>query len=46
MAGGLTAGRYLMRNNQQTPQPEPYVTPIKKGEALNQEAAVITEGAG
>jgi glutathione-regulated potassium-efflux system protein KefB len=45
MAGGIAAGRYLMRNNQQTPQPAPYTTPRTKGEALNQEAAgVIVDG--
>ncbi len=44
LTGGLTAGRALMRNNQQTPQPAPLVTPRKKAEALNQAAAgAITE---
>jgi glutathione-regulated potassium-efflux system protein KefB len=41
IAGGLTAGRYLMRNNQQTPKPEPYLRPTKKSEALNPEAAGV-----
>lgn len=41
MSGGLAAGRYLMRNNQQTPKPEPYLRPSKKSEALNPEAADV-----
>lgn len=46
VAGGLAAGRYLIRNNQQTPQPAPYTTPAQKGEAINVEAlSVITEEA-
>lgn len=44
MAGGITAGRYLMRGNMQTPEPAPYVKPARKSEALNEEAAVIAEG--
>ncbi|MDX2276074.1 MAG: monovalent cation:proton antiporter-2 (CPA2) family protein [Hyphomonadaceae bacterium] len=43
MSGGLAAGRYLMRNNQQTPKPEPYQRPSKKSEALNPEAAGLLE---
>jgi glutathione-regulated potassium-efflux system protein KefB len=39
LAGGLTAGRSLMRNNQQTPQPEPYRAPRRDTKALNEEAA-------
>jgi len=39
LVGGLTAGRALMRNNQQTPQPEPFTQPIRKARALNEEAA-------
>jgi glutathione-regulated potassium-efflux system protein KefB len=41
MSGGLAAGRYLMRNNQQTPKPEPYLRPNKESEALNPEAAAV-----
>lgn len=39
LTGGLTAGRALMRNNQQTPQPEPYRAPRRDTKALNEEAA-------
>jgi glutathione-regulated potassium-efflux system protein KefB len=39
IAGGLAAGRYLMRNNQQTPKPEPYRAPRRDTKALNEEAA-------
>jgi glutathione-regulated potassium-efflux system protein KefB len=39
LAGGLTAGRSLMRNNQQTPQPAPYRAPRRDTKALNEEAA-------
>ncbi len=39
ITGGLTAGRSLMRNNQQTPQPEPYRAPRRDPKALNEEAA-------
>ncbi len=46
IAAGLAAGRYLIRNNQQTPKPTPYITPAQKGEAINVEAlSVITEEA-
>ena len=31
VAGGLQAGRALMRNNISTPQPEPYVKPRREG---------------
>lgn len=41
LAGGLTAGRYLMRNNQVTPTPEPFSKPRHEGEALNEEAADV-----
>ena len=44
LAGGITAGRYLMRGNMQTPEPAPYIKPGRKSEALNEEAAVIAEG--
>ncbi len=43
LAGGLQAGRSLMRGNMQTPEPEPYVRPRKKGEAGNEEAADAIE---
>ncbi|MET0182488.1 MAG: monovalent cation:proton antiporter-2 (CPA2) family protein [Caulobacterales bacterium] len=39
IAGGLTAGRSLMRGNMQTPQPAPLVVPRREGKALNDEAA-------
>jgi len=39
LTGGLAAGRSLMRNNQQTPQPEPYRAPRRDTKALNEEAA-------
>ncbi|MFN3514772.1 MAG: monovalent cation:proton antiporter-2 (CPA2) family protein [Phenylobacterium sp.] len=39
LAGGLTAGQYLMRNNVQTPKPEPFAKPRREPEALNPEAA-------
>ena len=43
LAGGLTAGRSLMRGNMATPQPEPYVKPRREGKALNEEAAEALE---
>lgn len=43
MAGGLTAGRSLMRGNLQTPQPAPYVKPRREGQALNERAAEALE---
>jgi glutathione-regulated potassium-efflux system protein KefB len=43
LAGGLQAGRSLMRGNAQTPEPEPYIRPRKKGEAGNEEAADAIE---
>lgn len=39
IAGGLEAGRSLLRGNMQTPEPAPLVTPRKKAQALNEEAA-------
>ncbi|GAM98056.1 hypothetical protein U91I_01686 [alpha proteobacterium U9-1i] len=39
VAGGLEAGRSLIRGNMATPQPAPLVTPRKKAQALNEEAA-------
>ena len=43
LAGGLTAGRGLMRGNAVTPQPAPYVKPRREGQALNEEAAEALE---
>ena len=43
LAGGLTAGRNLMRGNITTPQPAPYVKPRREGQALNEEAAEALE---
>jgi glutathione-regulated potassium-efflux system protein KefB len=37
LAGGLTAGRSLMRGNAVTPQPAPYVKPRREGQLLNEE---------
>ncbi|PZQ61517.1 MAG: potassium transporter [Phenylobacterium zucineum] len=39
LAGGLSAGRWLMRGNVATPTPEPFSTPRKGGTALNPDAA-------
>ncbi|HRO01992.1 MAG TPA: monovalent cation:proton antiporter-2 (CPA2) family protein, partial [Terricaulis sp.] len=39
LAGGLDAGRALMRNNAQTPTPTPFTKPRREGRALNPEAA-------
>lgn len=38
LAGGLTAGRSLMRGNMTTPEPQPYVRPRREGRLLNQDA--------
>lgn len=43
LAGGITAGRNLMRGNAVTPQPAPYVRPRREGVALNEEAAEVLE---
>jgi glutathione-regulated potassium-efflux system protein KefB len=46
IAGGLTAGRSLMRGNMPTPEPAPLTVPRRDAKALNQEAAgVIGEDA-
>jgi len=37
LAGGLTAGRSLMRGNAVTPQPAPYVKPRREGQLLNED---------
>jgi glutathione-regulated potassium-efflux system protein KefB len=41
LAGGLTAGRWLMRGNVATPTPEPFSTPRKEAKALNPDAAQV-----
>lgn len=46
VAGGLTAGRALMRGNMSTPQPAPYVTPRREGQLLNEPPATATEEGG
>ncbi|MBX9614980.1 MAG: monovalent cation:proton antiporter-2 (CPA2) family protein [Caulobacteraceae bacterium] len=43
VAGGITAGRGLMRGNAVTPTPEPYVKPRREGRALNEEAADLLD---
>jgi glutathione-regulated potassium-efflux system protein KefB len=45
LAGGIAAGRALMRNNTATPQPTPFTTPQREGRALNEEAAEVLEEA-
>ena len=45
VAGGITAGRSLLRGNAVTPQPAPYVKPRRTGRALNEEAAEVLEEA-
>ncbi len=37
---GFTAGRWLLRGNMQTPQPEPFTRPAREGEVVNPEAAL------
>ena len=39
IAGGIEAGRSLIRGNMTTPQPAPLVVPSREGRALNEEAA-------
>ncbi|HVK82211.1 MAG TPA: monovalent cation:proton antiporter-2 (CPA2) family protein [Verrucomicrobiae bacterium] len=41
LAGGIEAGRGLMRGNMQTPKPTPFTRPRKEGEAINEEAEDI-----
>jgi len=36
IAGGLTAGRYLIRGNLQTPQPEPFQRPRQPGQVIGE----------
>jgi glutathione-regulated potassium-efflux system protein KefB len=39
LAGGLEAGRSLMRNNVRTPKPDPFTVPRRKGETIIPNAA-------
>ncbi|MDZ4691785.1 monovalent cation:proton antiporter-2 (CPA2) family protein [Terricaulis sp.] len=39
LAGGIEAGRALMRGNMTTPQPTPFTVPRREAKALNEEAA-------
>ena len=41
VAGGIEAGRWLMRGNMATPTPEPFSVPRHGGKALNTEAADV-----
>jgi glutathione-regulated potassium-efflux system protein KefB len=43
LAGGLEAGRALIRGNVQTPTPTPFTRPRREGRALNEEAAEAIE---
>ena len=46
IAGGIEAGRSLVRGNLTTPQPAPLVVPSREAKALNEEAAdAMEEGA-
>lgn len=45
LAGGIEAGRALMRNNTVTPQPTPFTKPRHGGRALNKEAEGVIEDA-
>lgn len=46
IAGGIEAGRSLIRGNLTTPQPAPLVVPSREAKALNEEAAdAMEEGA-
>jgi glutathione-regulated potassium-efflux system protein KefB len=45
IAGGIAAGRSLMRGNMATPQPAPLTVPSREAEALNEEAAEAIEEA-
>jgi glutathione-regulated potassium-efflux system protein KefB len=36
IAGGITAGRFLLRGNQVTPQPEPFQTPRRPGRIIGE----------
>jgi len=41
LAGGIEAGRALMRGNVPTPQPTPFTVPRREARALNEEAADV-----
>jgi len=43
LAGGLTAGRSLMRGNAVTPQPAPYLKPKREGQVLNEDEVEAAE---
>ncbi|HTU11351.1 MAG TPA: monovalent cation:proton antiporter-2 (CPA2) family protein [Allosphingosinicella sp.] len=40
ITGGFTAGRWLLRGNMATPEPEPFIKPQRQGRLLNPEDAV------
>lgn len=41
LAGGIEAGRAMMRNNTATPQPTPFTVPRRESQALNEAAAGV-----
>jgi glutathione-regulated potassium-efflux system protein KefB len=41
LAGGIEAGRALLRNNTVTPQPTPFTKPRREGRALSEETADV-----
>ncbi len=41
LAGGIAAGRHLMRGNLPTPEPAPYVRPRREGRALSPQTAEV-----
>jgi glutathione-regulated potassium-efflux system protein KefB len=43
IAGGIQAGRWLMRGNMATPTPEPFSTPRQEGAALNADTAEVLD---
>jgi glutathione-regulated potassium-efflux system protein KefB len=43
LAGGIEAGRALIRGNMTTPKPEPFTVPRRGAQALNEEAAELIE---
>lgn len=45
IAGGIAAGRSLMRGNMTTPQPAPLTVPSREAAALNEEAAAAIDEA-
>jgi glutathione-regulated potassium-efflux system protein KefB len=46
IAGGIEAGRALLRGNMTTPMPTPLTVPSREAKALNEEAAEALEEAG